>query len=54
MLKLALEKCKEFSFRTIRINCDDKNISSKKIIEKMVVKWILKVIKQRMEQVLHI
>lgn len=34
MIKLALEKCKEFSFRTIRINCDDKNISSKKIIEK--------------------
>ena len=34
MLKLALEKCKEFSFKTIRINCDDKNISSKKIIEK--------------------
>lgn len=34
MLNLALEKCKEFGFKTIRINCDDKNIASKKIIEK--------------------
>ena len=25
-----LEKCKEFGFKTIRINCDDKNIASKK------------------------
>ena len=34
MLDLALEKCKEFGFKTIRINCDDKNVASKKIIEK--------------------
>lgn len=53
MLNLALEKCKEFGFKTIRINCDDKNIASKKIIEKMVVKWILRVIKRKMVQVLH-
>ena len=53
MLNLALEKCKEFGFKTIRINCDYKNIASKKIIEKMVVKWILRVIKRKMVQVLH-
>ena len=34
MLNLALEKCKKFGFKTVRINCDDKNIASKRIIEK--------------------
>lgn len=34
MLNLALEKCMEFGFKTVRINCDDKNIASKKIIER--------------------
>jgi predicted acetyltransferase len=34
MLKLALNKCKEFGFKEILIQCNNKNISSKRIIEK--------------------
>lgn len=32
ILKLALEKAKELNFKQIRINCDNNNIDSKKII----------------------
>ena len=34
MLKLALEECKKMNMNQVRINCDDKNIPSRIIIEK--------------------
>ena len=32
MLKLALEECKKLGFQKVRINCNDKNIASQKLI----------------------
>lgn len=34
MLKLALEECKKMNMNQVRINCGDKNIPSRIIIEK--------------------
>ena len=34
MLELALEECKKLGMKKVRINCDDSNIASKRIIEK--------------------
>lgn len=34
MLELALKECKEIGMKSVGINCNDKNIASKRIIEK--------------------
>lgn len=34
LLKLALEECKKLGMKTVRVNCDDENIPSKKVILK--------------------
>lgn len=34
MLELALEECKKLGMKKVRINCDDSNIASKRVIEK--------------------
>lgn len=34
MFELALEECKKLGMKKVRINCDDSNIASKRIIEK--------------------
>ena len=34
MLELALAECKKLGMKKVRINCDDSNIASKRVIEK--------------------
>lgn len=34
MLELALNECKKIGMKQVRINCDDNNLSSKRVIEK--------------------
>ena len=34
MLELALIECRKLGFQKVRINCDDNNVASKKVIEK--------------------
>lgn len=34
MLDLALDECRKLGMRQVRINCDDNNIASKRVIEK--------------------